>query len=269
MTRHIVQFSGGITSWATARVVRERFGSDNLVLLFADTLVEDEDLYRFNADVERNLAIPITRVADGRTPHEVFRDERFLGNSHIAPCSHLLKQKPCREWLQANADPDDTVLYVGIDWTEMGRLPAIVAGWKPWRVEAPLCEPPYYDKDHWIQQARCLGIEEPRLYKLGFAHNNCGGACVRGGQAAWRHLLDVFPDRYAAEEQAEQGLREHLGADVAILRDRAGGETRPLTLREFRERQRGRGTQLTLAFDPNDWGGCGCMTSTLTPATVA
>ncbi len=70
------------------------------------------------------------------------------------------------------------------------------------------------------------------------SHNNCGGVCVRGGQKHWRHLLEVFPDRYAEAEEREQQLRAELG-DVAILRERRGGVSRPLTLTELRQRVRG------------------------------
>ena len=63
----------------------------------------------------------------------------------------------------------------------------------------------------------------------------CGGVCVRGGQKHWLHLLSVFPDRYAQAEQREQELRAQLG-DVAILRERRGGISRPLTLTELRRR---------------------------------
>jgi hypothetical protein len=31
------------------------------------------------------LGVPVTVVADGRTPFEVFADQRFLGNSRLAP----------------------------------------------------------------------------------------------------------------------------------------------------------------------------------------
>ena len=65
--------------------------------------------------------------------------------------------------------------------------------------------------------------------------------CVRGGQRHWLHLLEVFPDRYAEAEVAEQRLRAELG-DVAILRERRGGVSRPLTLTELRRRQRERST---------------------------
>jgi PP-loop superfamily ATP-utilizing enzyme len=35
----VVQFSGGIASWAVARRVADRYGVDDLVLLFADTQI--------------------------------------------------------------------------------------------------------------------------------------------------------------------------------------------------------------------------------------
>lgn len=235
MTQHVVQTSGGITSWAAARRVADQHGTADLVLLFADTLIEDEDLYRFLDDVAADIGVPITRVADGRTPTQVFLDRKFIGNSQIAPCSLHLKQLPCRRWLEANCNPADTVLYVGIDWTtkDANRLPGIVAGWAPWRVEAPLLEPPYLDKRGWMLEAR---VEPPRMYALGFDHNNCGGRCVRGGQGQWAHLLKVFPDRYAAAEADERWLQRQLGTDATHLRDRAGGDTRPLPLSELRRR---------------------------------
>jgi hypothetical protein len=248
--------SGGITSWATARYVADTFGTDGLVLLFADTLAEDDDLYRFNADVARDIGVPVTRVCDGRTPQEVGRDRRHIGNTRVANCSHLLKQKPSRDWLAANTDPADTTLYIGIDWSETHRLPGIVAAWSPWAVEAPLTLPPYRDKHMLMGELRARGIEPPRLYGLGFTHNNCGGACVKAGQAQWKHLLRVFPDRYASWEAHETAMRDELGSDVAILRDRTGGITRPLPLTVLRSR-----VEANEPVDELDIGGCGCFTA--------
>lgn len=248
----VIMFSGGITSWGVARLVVERYGPKNVILLFADTLVEDEDLYRFLDDASRDLELPITRIADGRTPWQVFQDRRMIGSARIAPCSHLLKQKPCKDWLTTNMDPTDTIVYVGIDWTELHRMPAIIAGHHPYPVEAPLTEPPYTDKDTWFTIAAARGVTPPRLYEMGFSHNNCGGACVRGGQAQWKRLLDHFPERYSENEKEENALREHLGKDVAILRDRRGGVTKPLTLTDLRKRKE---------IDETDIGGCGCYTT--------
>ena len=99
------------------------------------------------------------------------------------------------------------------------------------------------------------GIEAPRLYRLGFPHNNCGGFCIKAGQAHFALLYRTMPERYAYHERREQELREFLDKDVAILRDRTGGKTRPMTMREFRERLEANGQ-----IDLLEWGGCACFT---------
>lgn len=258
--RHVVMWSGGITSWATARHVVAEHGTASVTLLFADTNAEDEGLYAFNDAASAQLGVPITRVADARErdPWQVFEDKRWLGNTRIAQCSMELKLKPCEIWLAGNPELtfSNTTLYVGIDWTETERLPAIVKGWAPWTVDAPLTRPPYRDKRQLLDEARDAGLPVPRLYELGFAHNNCGGGCVKGGQAQWIRLLKIFPDRYARAERAEVKMRALLGKDVSILRDRTGGSTKPLTLAALRRRVEEQPDQLDL-FDE---GGCGCFT---------
>jgi hypothetical protein len=249
-------FSGGLGSWAAAKRVAQGVGTSGLVLLFADTLVEDPDLYRFVSAAARNVGGELVTVKDGRTPFEVFKDDRFLGNARLANCSKYLKQKPCRRWLDENCDPDTTRLYVGIDWSEVHRMPGIVAGWAPYRVTAPMCERPYRDKAMVLNWCKAEGLRPPRAYAEGFPHNNClQQGCVRGGQAYWATMLNRRKAAYLESERQEQDLREHLDADVSILRDRTGGASTPMTLREFRERVEAQGS-----FDDMEWGGCGCFT---------
>lgn len=274
-------FSGGLGSWITSRrAVDLAAPGDRVTMLFADVkgtstsphVGEDEDTYRFIAEASqdvidraqvRGVDAELVTVMDGRDIWQVFKDDRFLGNARLANCSKFLKQKPCREWLEANVDPADGTVYVGIDWSETHRLPAIEAGWAPYSVLAPLTEPPYLDRDDMLAECEAAGIEVPRLYRAGFAHNNCGGFCVRAGQAQQEKLLREHPDRYAFHEQKEAELREHLGKDVAVLRDRRGGTAKPLTLTAFRERLEGDAG----LFDALDVGGCGCFTQdeTVTP----
>ncbi|GAA4946565.1 hypothetical protein HD597_006827 [Nonomuraea thailandensis] len=235
-TRHVVQMSGGIGSFHAARRVKARYGTDNLVLLFADTLTEDEDLYRFMDDASAHLGVAPTIVADGRTPFEVFFDVKWLGNSRLAPCSKHLKQVPCRKWMTEHCDPDHTIAYVGFDHAETRRLPGTVAGWSPWQVEFPMCDEPHWGKDRMLDECRALGIAVPRLYELGYEHNNCGGLCVRAGREQWLLTLEKFPERYAYAEELEEKFRVTHDKDVAILTETVAGVKYPLTLAELRRR---------------------------------
>lgn len=101
--------------------------------------------------------------------------------------------------------------------------------------------------------------KQPLLYDQGFAHNNCAGACVRAGQGQWLQLLEHNPARYAHEEAEERAFREAIGKDVAILRDRRGGTTKPLTLEALRLRAQLEPEAIT-DDDRMDIGGCGCTT---------
>lgn len=230
---------------------------------------------------------------EGRDIFGVFSDDKFLGNSRLANCSKFLKQKPARDWLEANCGPDDTIIYVGIDVDEIARLPDVVAAYthpfgvackrprpcrlaapcspdnpcrkhrpctnedacakrleKPWRVDAPLCwtgdpfgtgrERPYWTSRDITEALTRLDIQPPRMYGDNFQHANCGGGCVRAGHEQFEHLLVIDPDRYGYWEHQEQVLRDQLGKDVSILKDRSnlapGEPARPLTLRAFREK---------------------------------
>lgn len=252
--KHLVQFSTGAGSAEVAWRVVEQYGSKDVVLLTADTMVEDEDNWRFAWEVAERLGLPITILRDGRTPMEAGRDERCVPNNRMAVCSRILKRDLLRTAMDENYDPADSIVYLGFDWTEVHRLNAAEPHWQPWTIAAPLIQPPYLTKPELLQGWRDRGIEPPQLYAQGFAHANCGGACVRGGQAQWELLLRVNRPRFLAWEGEENQTRALLGKDVSILRDRTGGTLTPLTLTSFRERL----DQQPAMFDDQDWGPCGC-----------
>jgi hypothetical protein len=251
-------FSGGVGSWAAAKRVAERHGTENLTLLFPDTRMEDEDLYRFLDEAAANVGGELVKIADGRNPWHVFFDERFLGNTRIDPCSKILKRELTAKWLIANCDPTDTTCHIGIDWTEEHRFTKARDLWagRGWRYEAPLCEAPFLLKTDVFAWLAREGIAQPRLYAMGFAHNNCGGFCIKAGHGHFANLLRQMPERYAKHEAMERGIRAYLGKDVSILRDTRGGTNKRLTLEAFRERVQAGGQ-----VDAFDIGGCGCFTS--------
>jgi 3'-phosphoadenosine 5'-phosphosulfate sulfotransferase (PAPS reductase)/FAD synthetase len=260
---HVVMYSTGIGSWATAKRVIDTHGPENVTLLFCDVkgdnddqhLGEHPDNYRFLEESAEKFGAKLVWLKSSESIWDVYKRVRFLGNSRIAPCSHELKQKPARAWIDANCDPETTTLYVGIDWMEAHRMPAVERNYLPYIVKAPMIEPPYIDKADMLQACRDWGVEPPSMYQQAWPHANCQAFCVRAGQAQFRQLLRLNRDGYLFHEDKEQELRELLGKDVSVLRDRTNGTSVPLTLRAFRERI---DAQPTL-FDETDWGGCGCF----------
>lgn len=258
--KFVVMFSGGIGSWASAKRIVQQHGTDGVVLLFTDVkgdnpdpnIGEDEDTYRFIDDAVAELGCQYVRLADGRDIWQVFKDRKYLGNSRQANCSTTLKQIPAKKWIRENTDPEVTKIVIGIDWTETHRRPAVVKAYKPYEVLFPMCGKPYMSKDQMIDWAEECGVKPPRLYSLGFAHNNCGGGCVRSGQGQFRKLLELMPERYAVWADKEQEVREFLGKDVTILKETKQGVTSGLTLAELRRRQ-------ASEVDMLDIGGCGCF----------
>jgi hypothetical protein len=269
---HVQNFSGGLCSFWSAVRVAEKHGTSDLTLLFADTLIEDEELYEFNERAAQYLGVPITRISLGVTPWELFRSQGLIGNSRFPICSIYLKREPLDEWHAAHCvsateeqqeslfdinDKRPATIYVGFDWTEENRLKDLRAERPDWRIEAPMCDSPLWDKCQMEREARAIGMPIPRLYGLGFPHNNCGGRCVRAGISHWVHLYHVLPSRYLEWEVEEQSTKVELERrgikPFSILKDRRGGFYKPLWLADLRIR-----IQSGEKFDKYDWGGCGC-----------
>lgn len=252
--KHIVFYSGGIGSYGCAKRVIKSYGKTNVILLFTDTMTEDEDLHRFLKESVKKLDVEFVSISDGRDIWEVAHDVKYLPNSRIAQCSHLLKQKVAREWILNNFTPDECILYLGIDWTEAHRKDSPTKNWQPYTVAFPMCEPPYLQKNEMLEILALDGIEIPRLYRLGFAHNNCGGFCFRAGVGHFKNLLEKMPERYKYHEQKEQELLQYLNRkDISILRRTRNGIKQNITLQQLRIENNFTQDELF------DIGGCGCF----------
>lgn len=254
--KHLVMFSGGVCSWAAAKRVAEQHGTENMVLLFADTKMEDEDLYRFLHEAAKNVGAPLVIISDGRTPWELMDDHNSFANTRMDFCSRTLKRELLDKWRNQHCTVETTTIYLGLSWDEGHRVHRVKQLCKPWNYQAPMADRPWVSKDMMFEMLKNNGIKKPRLYELGFPHNNCGGFCVKAGQAHFAHLLRVMPERYAWHEENEERLRQKVG-DYSLLRDRTGGTTKALTLKQLRERIEMQGD-----FDSFDWGGCGCALPT-------
>lgn len=269
--KHIVMFSGGIGSWATAKVVADQHDAENVVLLFADVggggveatyarmngeipegrsehIGEDPDCYRFIKDAAENIGAELAVVNEGKDIWETFIKDKFLGNSRLANCSKFLKQIPCRKWLDERfkENPDGCRVYVGIDWTETHRIPAITKAYLT-----------AVDPDVRESEVMCAVVPDGNMFTLedNLLTHNCGGGCVRAGQGQFKLLLRENPERFAVWEAKEREVQEAIGTDSTILTYMEKGVKKPLPLSVLREREE----SAPGLFDEQDFGGCGCF----------
>ena len=256
--KHIVSLSGGSASAVAAERVMRRYGADTVTLWFADTLWEDEDLYRFLEDLEARWEKKIFRHAEGRNPLQIAEDRKLIPNSWAAPCSHLLKQVPFREFLETIEKP--VTVHLGLDWSEGHRHAKpkeIYESIEGVSVDFPLtwAPLPYMDYTNMIEK---WGIDPPRLYALGFPHNYCGGRCVRQGMKEWLRLKQFFPERFTQvrDWELEQRAKGGARANRSILKDRKGGTAKPLTLEKLE--QDNSDTQIDMFATQGDSYGCFC-----------
>jgi hypothetical protein len=238
---------------------------------------------RFLADLRARTidALPeLTWIVEGRDPWEIFRDRRFIGNSGVDPCSEVAKRLAFADWRSANChrigelygDPD--VFIVGIGFDEAHRFEGDAKGpgirarnaADGWIYEAPLidAERAFNKGDDLPSGVLTMlfgplgdfGPAAPRLYDLGYMHNNCGGFCCKAGQAHWANRFRVQPERFAYDAMMERKVAAFLGKDVAMLTDRRGGK-KPMTLDTFAARLCAEPAKVW-DYEPGE-SGCGCM----------
>ena len=119
-----------------------------------------------------------------------------------------LKIMPFRRYITQLPKP--LTIMLGMDWKEQQRLEAprkasealgyqvdYLLMWKPWELR------PYQDviREEW-------GIEPPRLYAMGFPHNNCGSRCIKQGVKEWLRLRYHFPERFETMKQLVNSAKQ-------------------------------------------------------------
>jgi hypothetical protein len=262
MIDHIVSFSGGMGSFAEAYYCVQEFGKENVVLLFCDTLTEDPDLYRFVDECVKLLDCRFVRLSREKDIWTLFKENRFIANSRLDLCSRVLKRDlMSKVWLPDNYGitvyedgyPVESLsceVHLGIDFSEHHRLTTVQKHMYPKIYRSLLVERGYIIPKDFSEQ---FNIKRPYLYTLGFAHNNCGGFCIKAGLGHFKTLFEKLPEHYAYHEKQEAETIS-LGA-LPFLKKTTKGIKRYITMREYREEylEQGKAEE-----DKYDIGGCAC-----------
>ena len=253
--KHVVQFSGGAGSWAAAKRVVERYGASNTTLLTCDTRSEHEDWREFVHAAAEDMGARSVLLDSGVDIWELANEQRMIPNTMADFCSRLLKREPSLKWLEDNCEREHTVVHMGFDFTEDHRLNGTLAYREGWPCDMPLMWEPMLDKDAILQELKESSLPFPVAYQLGLPHNNClKYGCVKGGQAYWKRLLEEMPETYMRSENNEEVFRAMHG-NYAIMKRRRDGESKPLSLRQFRLEI----TDKPDNFDKDDYGDCNCF----------
>ncbi len=264
--KFISNLSYGLGSFCATRRIIDEAGVNNVVCIFADTLYEDEDTYAWGRAAAKSLGCEIIELRDGRNPWQVFKDERFLGNSRADPCAKILKRELIDRYITSVYAKDEINIVFGIHWSESERFERTcpktgkLLGIKPrmaakgWTARAPLCEPPLIGFDEMEKMASNAGLWKQKLYRLGWPHANCGGRCVKQGQSGWALLYRTMPQRFIECRDNEEEMRRFLGKDVAMMSETRHGKKTPLPLAELQRRIDA--NEETPLFD---FGACACF----------
>ncbi len=275
--RWVVSVSSGASSAVAAERTMQRYGKDNVDLVFADTQREHPDNYRFLADLEKRWGKTIIRLADGRQPENVWDDRQIIPNDQIAPCTFELKLKLIIEYVKGlRAQGYTVVMCIGYSlkdtrdnngtkkfreqfpkWMQErypGRMLATAVNWSQNQlayVEFPAMWKPI-DLDV-LETVKSWGIALPKMYEMGFTSANCNGDCPKGGVKHWRRVLTHFPTVYAEREEWEREKRKDPRfAAHTILTKEIRGETVNVTLEELRKETEGRNPHQMRLLDLQD-----------------
>lgn len=206
---HIVCYSGGHSSAVVALNVVARYGKDNVILLNHDInpFVEHEDIKRFKDEVAAYLDLPITYANHPKwNTMDQFdvsvNTKSFKGATGMAICTSLLKTKPFNDYLKANFEDKNCIIYYGFDKNEMHRVQrraSILAG-QGYKSDYPLALWPELK----YTSTKEVGIERPLAY-TSFKHANCTG-CLKAGKQHWYIVYCTRPDIWEKAKEAEEKI---------------------------------------------------------------
>lgn len=214
--RVLVWTSCGAASACAAKLAKAKYPNRVVEYIYCDVSEdEDADNQRFLADVEKWLGITVKRIRSEKYKNceEVFEDRQFMSSPNGACCTTELKKVPrfAYQW------PEDIHIF---GYTLEETMPLCkdlrrdrIAGFER---ENPELFVDWILRDARMTKADChamiaaAGIEQARMYRLGFPNANCKACVKKTSPAGWNLTRRHFPEDF--KRRAEQSRR--IGAKL-------------------------------------------------------
>lgn len=207
-------FSGGASSAYTAKLVIDKYGKENTILLHTPTYAEHETADVFRERVSNYLDVPITIQEDGRNLWQLIDDNNCLPSFHIPFCTQQLKIKQTDIFLKNMTE--ETKLHYGFGTDEYRRIQKVhtrleVKGYK---TEFLVYQNGVKSEDIKKIIQNEWRIELPQPYKY-LSHNNCI-PCFKAGKAHFKQVCKYYPEEFEKAVQMEHKIGHTVFKDCTL-----------------------------------------------------
>ena len=195
-------YSAGATSAVACKLAINKYGVDNVKIMYFEIQTAHEDNDRFIADCEKWYGKKIERHCSDKyvDQFDVIENTKYVNGAQGARCTKELK-RAVREKLQKEHIFIKQVFGFENTPKEIERSERLPLEINP---EFPLIEKGL-TKENCLQILLDVGIELPTMYKLGYPNNNCKG-CVKGGIGYWNKIRVDFPETFNRMAVAERNV---------------------------------------------------------------
>lgn len=220
--RIICWWSGGITSAVACKLVLNKYGVKNCLVVMLDTQNEHDDTYRFLKDCEKwyGCRIEKRQTQEYKNIQETWYRHKSLNTANGAICSYMLKRK-VREKMEKEVAFSHQVFGFEFTKKEIKRATALELNHPQTKPLFPLIEAKMSKKDC-LKYVVSQGVKPPLAYNLGFQNNNClKTGCVQGGIGYWKKIEKEMPILFERMAKVEHELTEMKGSPVTMLKDQS------------------------------------------------
>ena len=243
--KHIVMFSGGASSSYLAKLVIDKYGKENTILLHTPVYAEHESADVFREKVAEYLGVEITDQAHGMSLWELIEKNNTLPSHFIPFCTTELKIKQSRKFYKKLREQgEDFTVHFGYGRDEWRRIQKQMV-----RLESEGIKSEYLIFDNKISNEEIKRIIRdewkiclPEPYKY-LKHNNCI-PCFKGGKGHFYKVAKHYPEEFDRAMYWEEKIGHTVFKDI--------------TLREIKEHVKQNAMQVSL-FDEDDDAGVPCM----------